>query len=141
MLGPLYGCQKSFSTLRSVNPPSLTTVTRASEVFSPIGTGFITYSWWPGLGRREAPVRQSPGLRKNSSPGHPSETGFETASSFELNRPAAPSLPNLPAAGSRFSLTAWPTSSFPDRRNCPRFGLQCVNPSCPGVNPCKRSLC
>ena len=27
---------------------------------------------WPGLDRREAPVLQSPGLRKASSPGHPS---------------------------------------------------------------------
>ena len=40
-------------------------------------TGFDTYSGWPGLDRREAPVLQSPGLRKDSSPGHPSNTGFK----------------------------------------------------------------
>ena len=44
------------------------------------------YSGWPGLDRREAPVlpavelTQGPGLRKDSSQGHPSETGFEITS-------------------------------------------------------------
>ena len=51
------------------------------------------YSGWPGLDRREAPVlpavelSQGPGLRKDSNPGHPSETSFETTSASSPQHP------------------------------------------------------
>jgi formate dehydrogenase major subunit len=42
---------------------------------------------WPGLDRREAPDLQPPGLRKDSSPGHPPNSEFRISNSTDLSSP------------------------------------------------------